>query len=217
MKSEKEIEELADRLSLNTTPYDWLSKAHKVKQSAEILFDKLDTEQTEHDEKFEQTADFTLESPDWGVAMMLVGFAIENLLKGLLVSTLDIKERPKRLRDLGFQNHDLQGMIDNLPDDLKPALDDSEKRVIEPLEHAVFWRGRYPSPTDARKHISKEQDVLFVRTEFKYPDDQFGALSVYYKLEEKLSPRAPFEELEGLLRPYKRGLMPGEKPAIKEK
>src|SRR5450755_2185389 len=106
-RTKKEIKTLADPLSLRVTPYDWLKKAQTLRQASNHLLIRFEEDQLAHDEQFELNPDFDLESPDGSVLMMLLGFAIENLLKGLYVSTLPIVTPPRTLRKLGVQGHSL--------------------------------------------------------------------------------------------------------------
>jgi hypothetical protein len=78
------------------------------------------------------------------VYMMLAGFAIENLCKGYLVDRLNPDDRnavgagtfPKSLKTHNtLELIDLTGM----------TLSETEKFVIDQIDQAIWWRGRYPS------------------------------------------------------------------------
>ena len=85
----KRASKAPDDISLQVHPQDWLAKARKLKKAADLLFINFETEQEKFDEEFEKEHDFDLPRPDDTVVTMLLGFGVENLLKGLLVSTLE--------------------------------------------------------------------------------------------------------------------------------
>jgi hypothetical protein len=79
--------------------------------------------------------------------IMLIGFAIENFLKGVLVSkdqehfkkiTLELRRLPKAL-----QSHKLV----ELAEKLNLQIGDKERTLLAKLEDHLLWAGRYPVPT----------------------------------------------------------------------
>lgn len=73
---------LRSEISLRVHPQDWLAKARKLKKAADLLFRNFETEQVKFNEEFEKDCDADLPRPDDTVVTMLLGFAVENLLKG---------------------------------------------------------------------------------------------------------------------------------------
>jgi len=73
------------------------------------------------------------------VALMLAGFAIENLMKGLLV-----RGQTPLSEDGKFQlrSHDLF----KLSSDAGLSLSDAEARLLERVQEFLMWAGRYPIP-----------------------------------------------------------------------
>ena len=97
--------------------------------------------------------------------MMLAGFAIENLCKGYLVRLLTPKEKkeiekgqlPKKLN-----SHNLV----ELARLIGMSLSNREKDLLERIEIAAVWRGRYPSPTrheKVRPFAQWENDIERIR------------------------------------------------------
>jgi hypothetical protein len=85
------------------------------------------------------------------VYMMLAGFAIENLCKGYLVDRLSPNDRnaikgggsfPKSLSD-----HNILELIESTG--MTPC--QNEKYVIDQIDQAIWWRGRYPSSTSHKE------------------------------------------------------------------
>jgi hypothetical protein len=86
------------------------------------------------------------------VYMMLAGFAIENLCKGYLVETALSPDDRNAIKGGGslpksLKNHntlefiELSGM----------TLAETEKFVIDQIDQAIWWRGRYPSSTSHKE------------------------------------------------------------------
>jgi len=210
-RTKKEIKNLAERLSLRVTPYDWLKKSQALRQASNHLLIRFEEDQLAHDEQFERNPDFDRESPDSSVLMMLLGFAIENLLKGLYVSTLPIVKLPRTLRELGIPGHSLAEIANRIADALGEQFSKREFDILSAAEQSIVWCGRYPSPVDADKLISPSADTLFSTPLFRYPVDHFDACKLYDRLESLLKPRAPFSVQRMMLgnKVYV-GLMPGD-------
>src|SRR5260370_20043586 len=93
------------------------------------------------------------------VQMILAGLAIENLCKGHLAGRLSLKERedveagvlPKSLK-----THEILNLVART----EMTLSDIEKDLVKRIGKAIWWRGRYPSPT------SHEEIVPFVQWDF---------------------------------------------------
>ena len=73
--------------------------------------------------------------------MMLLGFAIENLLKGLLISAKPNMPRPRKLTDAIVANHRLTDLVKSLPPDIRPKLTADETSLLGELYEMVVWRG----------------------------------------------------------------------------
>jgi len=209
-RTEKEIKTLAERLSLRVMPYDWLRKAQTLRQASNHLLIRFEKDQLAHDEQFERNPDFDLESPDGSVLMMLLGFAIENLLKGLYVSTRPIAKPPRTLGGLGVHRHSLTDIANKITDALGEQFSKRELDILTALEQSLVWCGRYPSPTDADRLISQSTDRLFSMPFFQYPVDHFDACTLYDRLESLLTPRAPFSIQPMMLGTSRVGRMPGD-------
>jgi hypothetical protein len=83
-----------------------------------------------------------------GPALMLRGFAIENLLKGLLVARDPeqwVKRRPTQLFNW---THDLRTLATQVQAHLEPA----EQEVVDRLTLFIQWGGRYPTAMKAKDH-----------------------------------------------------------------
>ena len=209
-RTKEEIRKLSAPLSLSLTPWDWLKKAQLLRDASNQLFVRFENDQLAHDERFERELSFDLDAPDDSVLMMLFGFAIENLLKGLYVSTLKNAKRPRTLNELGVSRHGLAVIAKKVEAALGEQFSESEIKLLTDLEQTIVWRGRYPSPVDADRLISTSSDTLFSAPSFQYPEHHFAASKLYDRLEALLIPRAPFSVRKILLGKTYLGRMPDD-------
>jgi hypothetical protein len=78
-------------------------------------------------------------------AMMLWGFAIENLLKSIIIAREGDSSSGDRLpKHLG--DHDVGRLLNRSG----VLLTDADRRVADRLHEAVIWGGRYPIPKDSK-------------------------------------------------------------------
>jgi hypothetical protein len=209
-RTKEEIRKLSAPLSLSLTPWDWLKKAQLLRDASNQIFVRFENDQLAHDERFERELSFDLDAPDDSVLMMLFGFAIENLLKGLYVSTLKNAKRPRTLDELGVSRHGLAVIAKKVEAALGEQFSESEIKLLTDLEQTIVWRGRYPSPVDADRLISTSSDTLFSAPPFQYPEHHFAASKLYDRLEALLIPRAPFSVRKILLGKTYLGRMPDD-------
>jgi hypothetical protein len=81
--------------------------------------------------------------------MMLSGFAIENMIKGLLVCRLP---KPRSLKDPAFKKMLHHDLIKLVPADV--ILSEKESELLTRLQTFTVWAGRYPMPKDPDKYYS---------------------------------------------------------------
>jgi hypothetical protein len=129
-RTKEEIRKLSAPLSLSLTPWDWLKKAQLLRDASNQIFVRFENDQLAHDERFERELSFDLDAPDDSVLMMLFGFAIENLLKGLYVSTLKNAKRPRTLDELGVSRHGLAVIAKKVEAALGEQFSESEIKLL---------------------------------------------------------------------------------------
>jgi hypothetical protein len=93
---------LRARISLRVAPVNWLEKARQLRKSANLLFVVFENEQLEFGKQFERDPSLMEGWPDDTTILLLLGFAVENLLKGLFVSALPEPRKIKELKALGM-------------------------------------------------------------------------------------------------------------------
>jgi hypothetical protein len=100
------------------------------------------------------------------VYRMLIGMAIESLLKGVMaaqgISVLDSKGNLAK----AFSTHDLHRLAYNI-DRTQFALTTDELRVLKEITPYIEWGGRYPIPRMAPKLIDKMHSSMDMEIELK--------------------------------------------------
>ena len=117
--------------------------------------------------------------------MLLAGLAIENAVKGLIISRQDAPVNLQRLPD-EVRGHDLQALFTTAGLHLAAW----DELLIEALQEAIVWKGRYHTPLhlnaidgtypllDYGKTFFRPDNVrrLFVRLTAAYPEDVWEAV-----------------------------------------
>jgi hypothetical protein len=140
--------------SLGSDPLHWLEKAQGLKYGAEVLKHKLvvSMEVAPADRRIE-TLGLVMSS------MLLLGLAMENLIKGVYVAKNPNLVARERI-DLSLWAEDSGHGIASFAKTLTP-LEHDEEELLRRLQEHVVWAGRYPIPTKStRFHNSLHPDNL---------------------------------------------------------
>lgn len=143
-------------------PSRWLGWARSNRGAAELLHDAEHRENFEHYEK-------RLAPPARSYVqqvLMLHGYAIENLLKGIYVRRPPKPIPSGELGELKGLAHDLVGLARAC----KVSLTSEETQLLRSLTKIVSWQGRYPLGPSAAKtpivHTMGDGEVLGARDLF---------------------------------------------------
>jgi hypothetical protein len=160
-------------------PSAWKEKAEELIAVAESIEPAID----EHSE----TPPFHALNAAY---LMLVSFAVENLLKGALVA----RNRDRYKKDM------LQTLQRRFPEELKKhdllelsemlglVFTEEETRLAQRLSHAATWSGRYPVPLRfSELPIWDDDHVILTAT----PTDSFEIHGLFRRLEEELDLQDP--------------------------
>lgn len=116
-------------------PTTWLASAQRLNQSATLLWERFSARRGP---KWQD---------DWGdlpAALMLAGFALENLAKGLIIAKEPNVVGDKELARWSVRSgHEISGLFSRvgvLPESA------AELVTVERLEYFARWAGRYPVP-----------------------------------------------------------------------
>ncbi len=180
---------LRSKISLAVSPWDWLNKARTLRKAANSLFIEFEADQAKYDENYSDDAAI----PDGSTVEMLLGFAVENLLKGLYVTTVLSFTDIKDLKQLSIpgNRHELSPIAEAIAKPLGLTFSKDELDILNVLEHVILWFGRYPSARNIDDLIPMDETGIFKKFYFNYPNDHYAALRLYDRLEETLEGRAP--------------------------
>lgn len=175
-RSPKEFWDKQHKLS-GAMPVVWLLTAEQLLRTFQML-----TDQARQDLSDAYGGDESITYPISSIAMMLGGFAIENLLKGIKVS-----QGSQVFDDRGFftiKTHDIL----ELAVQAGVELDTEEKALLERLEQFVIWAGRYPIPLSSEDLRPRTLDNggFAPRTCVSIPGDFDAVVSLAEKLKAML-------------------------------
>lgn len=147
----------------------WKSKAEELKRSADILWITVASD-------FEYLQEFSKRKPlnikemkneklIIYVAVFICGLAIENLIKGILISKDENVVKSGKLRGDLIKSHNL---ID-LAKGIALELDENEYALCQISTEAIYSFGRFPIPID----VSKMQSMIRIKLSFKIVFDEF--------------------------------------------
>lgn len=141
----------------------WLNKAQSLKLAADQI---LMLQQESCEELFKRKEGKPLvnflknqnKAELFSIYMMLMGYALENCIKGIIISR-EVKKDPKLLADKNFKEisfftkggKEIKIKTHNLIDlfnakDIDINLTNREKQELEGVTEFVVWFGRYPGP-----------------------------------------------------------------------
>jgi hypothetical protein len=135
-------------------PQRWLENARRLRVVADSigpLFarDMIEAEKRPADQRIVDDLKYSDVGP---VYLMLVGLAIESLVKGILVHR-DPRSVVEGKLSCQLLHHDLPVLFGAAQIRLDPA----EKRFVTRLKEAIMWYGRYPVPTKAQRRKRKPE------------------------------------------------------------
>lgn len=95
------------------------------------------------------------------ISLLLKGFAVENLLKGIIYSqdSNRLQEDDKNLYlDKAITHHRLNELylISGLAKN-RDTIDPETKEILEVLEQIIIWQGRYPVPLNLEQYRQKKR------------------------------------------------------------
>lgn len=159
----EEEEEVRNQFIVHGGPASWLSLAEELEEAADILWRIRERQgkrlmaktKIVQGEKQPRRVVETAEAPSISRPyVVLVGYALENVVKGLLIARHPEYINSGKLKG-GIGHHHLTNLVGRLDDlDLTPA----EREMCEILEEAIPYWGRYPIPKN-QSQLSAEVAV----------------------------------------------------------
>jgi hypothetical protein len=131
--------------------------------------------------------------PNYRPAEMLLGFAIENALKGLMIAHDPALTSEEKLAKTLLE-HDLCVLAACANVTVTAA----ENAILEALTCLVVWAGRYPTPTRLSSRMSKRAKYAHADTALAPARDHAAVLALCGRLLQELgshdpSPRPQFD------------------------
>ena len=156
-------------------PLIWLAEAIGLMRSAYVLWDSFIEKWREERNRSAETAtvtDFIGTCTDRFVSayMLLAGLAVENAVKGLILSQIEADGHLQRLPK-GLKGHDLTKLLEIAG----LTLTSHEQVLAYALKEAVAWKGRYPLPLNANV-LSKGWPMISCGKCFSHPQVVSGLL-----------------------------------------
>jgi hypothetical protein len=138
---------LQDRfIKIANSPAQWRRSAQSLRDGASVILDSIRGAAMESAPTIPITARIATHVGRRSVFLLLAGLAIENLVKGLFVQRGHVTTTSSQLAgELG--GHPIRWRLRRMGISLTPR----EERLLDRLEAAVSWQGKYPVPTKATK------------------------------------------------------------------
>jgi hypothetical protein len=135
----------------HNNPAAWALSAWDLEAASDVLFEKYQNNNTEDGPPLDLDHE-RLHIP----ATMLFGFAVENLLKGVLIKQHgDFAKARKAINDVekGAWNHNLLVLAEatNYP------LKEEQRRWLRTLSASIKWAGRYPTSLYVEDYTIEKQ------------------------------------------------------------
>lgn len=137
-------------------PALWINSARRLMEAAEHLTEDIQQFWQSLDEEGPVSISVMVGSEYQNIFMMLYGFSVENLCKAYLVTQLNETDRrqvergqlPHRLK-----SHNLRYLVEQ---EIRLELGSDETELLQRLEAAVLWAGRYPVSTGLNPNGQRE-------------------------------------------------------------
>lgn len=175
MMNDSEFYQLVSKDSMS-----WLDNSEKLKFSGDIILQEL---QIRINPFLDGICDYSNEEEImglWNSYFLLIGFALENLIKGLSVEkhreAIDYTE----IFQSYWQQHAKGHGISNIAKDNIDNLTDEEIAILEKLEIYLVWAGRYPTAQTQNRYIKEVNNL-----NYKSRDPEI-INSMFLKIKEKL-------------------------------
>jgi hypothetical protein len=180
-------EEMLQRVRLTASdPSPWYMRALTLQHSAQALWEAANPE----DRAITSITDLGWVR-DWAppikggrlgeVCFMLLGFALENLAKGVIVSRDPKLVSKERLSNWHGQGHNLIALFEWA----KISVTDDERKILDRTTRVIEWKGRYPVPMDFYEVGPQDHLLEYIAAGDYLPSDEYDGLTALYDKAEK--------------------------------
>jgi len=183
----KQDENWLQRIRLTAAdPMPWLSRARRLRQAAEDLWNSGNAHDRAPGSELGATVLYAAKNPDYtppdtggttsDICFMLFGFALENLAKGIIVC-----RDPTRVTSSGFRGWDKGGhKLVELFELARFQLTEDERKLFERVTRLTEWKGRYPLPMRFDKVTLHEPLLGYIALGESWPPSEYKALCNLY-------------------------------------
>ena len=187
-------------------PFSWLRSAGHLRDAAEMILrhelqaeisyslahkiaDEEATAASVRDDADFGVADIKATAPNYPPAQLLYAYAIENVLKGLIVF-----KRPELIQehklDDELKNHDLNELAENA----EVTVEHEERPILEALSQLSIWAGRYPVALN-RHDSGMANPNEWLGYGSAHPIMRTFFARIYKELESRVEPLPAFEKV----------------------
>ncbi len=168
-------------------PTSWLLHAKTLRQAAEDLWTAGNTHEREPGSELGATVLVSWTGPDFvplntggstrDVCFMVFGFALENLVKGILVCRDPTLVSKRRLRKWHGNGHDLSALFDLAA----ISVSEVERQLLARTTRITEWKGRYPVAMNFDEVGTQDRIVGHIAVSDVWPADNYTHLSNLYE------------------------------------
>jgi hypothetical protein len=168
-------------------PTSWLGHARTLRQAAEDLWNSGNAHSREPGSELGVTVLVNWTSPDFmrpdtggstrEVCFMVFGFALENLVKGIIVCRDPTLVSKDRLRRWHGNEHDLAALFVRAA----VSLSEQEHQLLERTTRITEWKGRYPVAMNFDEVGAQDWIIGYTAVSNVWPADDFVLLRQLYE------------------------------------
>jgi hypothetical protein len=167
-------------------PSFWLLHARVLRQAAEDLWIAGNEHAQRPGSELGSAVLVNWRNPDWtipetggstrDVCVMLFGFALENLAKGIIVCRDPTLVSSKRLKSWHGKGHNLADLFQRA----NIAVTDDERRLLDRTTRVTEWKGRYPVAMSFDEVTFHDPMMGYIAVGESWSADDYRALSDLY-------------------------------------
>jgi len=147
--------------SISMDSMSWLENSKKLKFSADLIQKELDKLIRPF---INGIFDYSKEDEIvalWKSYFLVIGFAFENLIKGLSIESHKEVLSFKEIMNSYWKKHDNGHGISEIAKDNLNDLSDEEIDLLKRLEKYIVWAGRYPTSKNESRFISDKASLIY--------------------------------------------------------
>ena len=168
-------------------PTAWLGHARALRQAAEDLWSAGNAHDRHPGSELGTTvltrwSDPNLVRPETGgstfeVCVMVLGFALENLAKGIIVCRAPMLVTKTKLKRWHGKGHDLVALFHQAG----VSVDENQRQTLERTSRMSEWKGRYPVAMNFYDVGVQDQVIGHTTVSNVWPADEYACLCRLYE------------------------------------